>query len=83
MLPLTEELTAQPDEPVTETVGRLGASAAGRLIVMENGQMVGLVTLRAVLRWLAMTRRRGKRKGADPCGPAPDRSHALAKRQYR
>ena len=63
MLPLTEELTAHPDEPVTETVGRLGASAAGRLIVMENGRMVGLVTLRAVLRWLAMTRAEEKKRG--------------------
>ena len=63
MVPLTEDLTAQPDEPVTETVGRLGASTAGRLIVMENGQMVGLVTLRAVLRWLAMTRPDEKKGG--------------------
>ena len=58
---LTEELTAHPDEPVTETVGRLGESAAGRLIVMENGRMVGLVTLRAVLRWIAMTRAEEKK----------------------
>jgi predicted transcriptional regulator len=63
MVPLTEDLTAQPDEPVTETVGRLGASAAGRLIVMENGRMVGLVTLRAVLRRLAMTRPEEKKGG--------------------
>ena len=63
MVPLTQDLTAQPDEPVTETVGRLGASTAGRLIVMENGRMVGLVTLRAVLRWLAMTRPEEKKKG--------------------
>ena len=61
MVPLTEELTAHPDEPVTETVGRLGESAAGRLIVMENGRMVGLVTLRAVLRWIAMTRAEEKK----------------------
>jgi Zn-dependent protease/predicted transcriptional regulator len=63
MLPLTDELTAQPDEPVTETLGRLGASAAGRLIVMEKGRMVGLVTLRAVLRWISMTRRDDKTGG--------------------
>ncbi len=63
MLPLTQDLTAQPDEPVTETLGRLGSSAAGRLIVMENGRMVGLVTLRAVLRWLAMTRPEEKKGG--------------------
>jgi predicted transcriptional regulator len=63
MVPLTEDLTAQPDEPVTETVGRLGASTAGRLIVMEKGKMVGLVTLRAVLRWLAMTRVETKKGG--------------------
>lgn len=63
MLPLTEDLIAQPDEAVTETVGRLGASAAGRLIVMDGGRMVGLLTLRAVLRWLAMTRPEEKKKG--------------------
>jgi Zn-dependent protease/predicted transcriptional regulator len=62
MVPLTEDLTAHPEEAVNETVGRLGASAAGRLIVMENGRMVGLVTLRGVLRWLAMTRE-DKKKG--------------------
>jgi len=63
MLPLTEALTAHPDEPVNETVGRLGASAAGRLIVLEHGRMVGLVTLRAVMRWLAMTRQDKKKGG--------------------
>ena len=63
MLPLTQDLTAQPDEPVTETLGRLGSSAAGRLIVMENGRMVGLLTLRAVMRWLAMTRPGEKKRG--------------------
>jgi Zn-dependent protease/CBS domain-containing protein len=63
MLPLTEELIAQPDEPVTETVARLGASAAGRLVVMEDGKMVGLLTLRAVLRWLAMTGPVEKKRG--------------------
>ena len=63
MVPLTAQLTAHPDEPVIETVGRLGSSTAGRLIVMENGRMVGLVTLRAVLRWLAMTRPEEKKGG--------------------
>jgi Zn-dependent protease/CBS domain-containing protein len=63
MMPLRDDLTAHPDEPVTETVGRLGASAAGRLIVMEDGRMVGLLTLRAVLRWLAMTQPEKKKRG--------------------
>jgi hypothetical protein len=33
------------------------------LIVMEDGRMVGLLTLRAVLRWLAMTRPEEKKRG--------------------
>ena len=56
MLPLVEDLTVEPAEAVTETLARLGASQAGRLIVMDEGRMVGLVTLRAVLRRLALAR---------------------------
>jgi Zn-dependent protease/predicted transcriptional regulator len=54
MMPLTEDLTAQPDELLADAVSRLGASSAGRLIVMSGGRMVGLVTLRAVMRRMAM-----------------------------
>ena len=56
MLPLVDALTVEPDEAVTETLARLGSSQAGRLIVMDRGRMVGLVTLRAVLRRLAAER---------------------------
>ena len=63
MLPLVDRLTVQSDEAVTETVARLGASEAGRLIVMEQGKMVGLVTLRAVLRRLALARSGDKTTG--------------------
>jgi CBS domain-containing protein len=62
MLPLVEELTVEPNEAVTETVARLGASQAGRLIVLDKGKMVGLVTLRSVLRRLALERA-GKKNG--------------------
>jgi len=55
MLPLTPELVAQPADAVADSVGRLGTSAAGRLVVMDAGKLVGLVTLRAVLRRLALS----------------------------
>jgi Zn-dependent protease/predicted transcriptional regulator len=56
MLPLQPELVASPADAVTDTVGRLGGNAAGRLVVMDGGKLVGLVTLRAVLRRLALSR---------------------------
>jgi Zn-dependent protease/CBS domain-containing protein len=63
MLPLVDELTVEPGEAVTETIARLGASEAGRLIVLDRGRMVGLVTLRAVLRRLALARAEGQKNG--------------------
>jgi predicted transcriptional regulator len=56
MLPLGEDNVAQPDEAVTDAVARMGTSSAGRMLVMDEGRLVGLVTLRAVLRKLAAKR---------------------------
>ena len=53
MMPLSDDNVAQPEEAVTDAVARMGTSSAGRMLVMDGDRLVGLVTLRAVLRRLA------------------------------
>lgn len=56
MLPLADDIVSRPDELVTDAVTRLGVSSAGRLIVLDRGRLVGLVTLRGVMRRIALVK---------------------------
>ena len=57
MIPVGEDLVAAPEEAVTDAVARMGSSSSGRMIVMDGGRLVGLITLRAVLRRLAASKK--------------------------
>jgi CBS domain-containing protein len=50
MTPIGEELVAAPGDPVAEALARLAGSTPGRLLVMEEGRLVGILSARAVLR---------------------------------
>jgi len=43
-----------PDEALLAALPRMARSDAGRLLVLENGRLVGLLTLSVVLRQVAV-----------------------------
>lgn len=49
MLPVTPRMTIDPHAELTEALGRLGASGIGRLLVMENGKLVGILSQRDIM----------------------------------
>ena len=52
MIPLRDDLVAAPGDPVLEALARMGRSSLGRLLVLEDGHLVGVLSARAVLRQL-------------------------------
>jgi len=60
MIPLRDELVASPADPVLEALARLAHSTVGRLLVMEDGRLVGVLSARAVLRQLKLRQDLGR-----------------------
>jgi Zn-dependent protease/predicted transcriptional regulator len=54
MAPLSERLTIAPQEDVSVAFQRMAEEELGRLIVMERGRMIGLVTKTGLSRFLQM-----------------------------
>jgi Zn-dependent protease/CBS domain-containing protein len=54
MVPLTERLTIAPEEDVSVAFQRMAEEELGRLVVMERGRMIGLVTKTGLSRFLQM-----------------------------
>jgi Zn-dependent protease len=54
MVPLSERLTIAPEEDVSVAFQRMAEEELGRLIVMERGRMIGLVTKTGLSRFLQM-----------------------------
>jgi CBS domain-containing protein len=54
MMPLAERLTIAPEEDVSVALQRMAEDELGRLIVMERGRMLGLVTKTGLSRFLRM-----------------------------
>jgi Zn-dependent protease/predicted transcriptional regulator len=54
MIPLTERLTIAPEEDVSLALQRMAEEAVGRLVVLERGRMLGLVTKTGLSRFLQM-----------------------------
>jgi Zn-dependent protease/CBS domain-containing protein len=54
MVPLTERLTIRPDEDVSVAFQRMAEDELGRLVVVERGRMLGLVTKTGLSRFLQM-----------------------------
>ena len=54
MTPLTERLTIAPEADVSVALQRMAEDALGRLVVMERGRMLGLVTKTGLSRFLQM-----------------------------
>jgi Zn-dependent protease/CBS domain-containing protein len=50
MLPLTPTIVASPHDPLMTAASRMAEAGTGRLIVMDEGRLAGLLTLQSVLR---------------------------------
>jgi Zn-dependent protease/CBS domain-containing protein len=54
MRPLSPEIVIGPDEPLLAVLPRMARSEVGRLLVLEDGRLVGLMTLSVILRQVAV-----------------------------
>ncbi|MBI5673025.1 MAG: site-2 protease family protein [Nitrospirae bacterium] len=54
MRPRSESLVIEPDIPVMHALERMAREGWGRLVVMQDGEMVGLVTHSAIVRYLQL-----------------------------
>ena len=54
MAPLAERLTIAPEEDISVAFQRMAEEDLGRLIVMQRGRMLGLVTKTGLSRFLQM-----------------------------
>jgi CBS domain-containing protein len=52
MIPLRDEMVAAPGDPVLEALARMSGSSPGRLLVLDGGHLVGVLSPGAVLRQL-------------------------------
>jgi Zn-dependent protease/CBS domain-containing protein len=56
MEPLNDDLLISPQVSLTEALSKMGQTEAGRLVVMQGGKMVGLISKTGLLRYLEMKR---------------------------
>jgi predicted transcriptional regulator len=54
MRPRSESLLITPDIPVIHALERMGRESWDRLVVMQDGEIVGLVTYSAIVRYLQL-----------------------------
>ena len=54
MRPLSESLVIEPDIPVIHAMERMAREGWDRLVVMQDGEIVGLVTHSAIVRFLQL-----------------------------
>jgi Zn-dependent protease/predicted transcriptional regulator len=56
MVPLNEQVVVAPDARMDGVVGKLQDSEAGRVLVAQNGEVVGIITPSDLTRWLRRSR---------------------------
>src|ERR1700730_7933850 len=66
--PIAEVPTARPDEDLAALIQRVGTALDQRVLVFDNGRLVGIMSPRDVSRMLAIRQTRGP--GAPPVGAA-------------
>jgi Zn-dependent protease/predicted transcriptional regulator len=59
MEPLSEMYTVSPSRPVAEVVDKLMKGVVGRVVVVDDGEVVGLITPRDLVQWLERVRELG------------------------
>jgi CBS domain-containing protein len=54
MRPLSPAIVVGPEEPLLAALAKIGEADTGRLLVLDDGRLLGLVTMSAVLRQIAV-----------------------------
>lgn len=67
MVRLSPRITTSPAAPLVEALRRMQASGVGRLLVLEDGELVGMITKEGLLRFIEARRV----LGGPPRGDAP------------
>lgn len=57
--PLSEMCTVSPKDPVSDVVPKLMQGEVGRVVVVEDGEVIGLITPRDLVRWLERAQQLG------------------------
>ncbi|HZD70649.1 MAG TPA: site-2 protease family protein [Actinomycetes bacterium] len=52
MVPLGDQVIVAPDAPMDQVMGKLEDGEAGRVLVVEDGEVVGIITSSDLTRWL-------------------------------
>jgi Zn-dependent protease/CBS domain-containing protein len=52
MVPLGDQVVVAPDTPMDQVMGKLEDGEAGRVLVVEDGEVVGIITPSDLTRWL-------------------------------
>jgi CBS domain-containing protein len=52
MVPLGDQIVVPPDAPMDQVMAKLEDGEAGRVLVVEDGEVVGIVTPSDLTRWL-------------------------------
>ena len=71
MRPLTDDLTARPNDSVFDALGKASRNQVGRLAVLDGSRLVGYLSLKDITHVLAL---RGLSDGAGPGGGAGRRA---------
>jgi Zn-dependent protease/CBS domain-containing protein len=56
MVPLGEQVVVSPDERMDRVMGKLEDGGAGRVLVVDDGEVVGIITSSDLARWLQRSR---------------------------
>jgi Zn-dependent protease/CBS domain-containing protein len=56
MVPLGEQVVVSPDERMDQVMGKLEDGGAGRVLVVDDGEVVGIITSSDLARWLQRSR---------------------------
>jgi hypothetical protein len=79
MVPLGDQVRVAPDAPMDQVMGKLEDSQAGRVLVVDDGEMVGIITPRTWPRWLGRWRAvKNRPRRAGDSGRREDRVRDLA-----
>jgi CBS domain-containing protein len=56
MVPLGDQVVVAPDARMDDVLGKLQDGEAGRVLVVQDGEVVGIITSSDLARWLRRSR---------------------------
>src|SRR5690606_31808254 len=65
MVRLSPKITTAPEAPLVDALRRMSTSGVGRLLVLEDGELVGMITKEGLLRFVEARRLLGNPRSQD------------------